>query len=115
MMLLCVAIALSACTTMRPVPSGDVPAALSGLKAGDEVAVRAADVWHDKLTITRVTDASLEAESASGERFSFARSDVQDLRTRVRAPGRTVGLVLGILWLFPGIPGVSLCTAHGGC
>ena len=45
----------------------------------------------------------------------IARPDVQELKTRVRAPGRTIGLVLGILWFYPGIPGASLCTARDGC
>ena len=100
---------------MRPVAPANVPAALSALKAGDSVAVRAGDVSHEKLTVTAVTESGFEVEGAHGERFSFARSDVQGLETRVRAPGRTIGLVLGILWFYPGIPGASLCTAHGGC
>ncbi len=114
-MLLWVAALLCGCTTMRPVAPLDLTAALSGLEAGDEVAVRVAGAWHEDLTVTGVTDAGFQAESGKGERFTFARADVQELRTRVHAPGRTVGLVLGILWFYPGIPGLSLCTAHGGC
>ena len=114
-MLLWVAVLLCGCTTMRPVAPVDLTAVLRGLETGDKVAVRTADAWHEKLTVTGVTDAGFQAESASGERFTFARADVQALRTRVRAPGRTAGLVLGILWFYPGIPGLSLCTAHGGC
>jgi hypothetical protein len=65
--------------------------------------------------VTSVTDSGIQAEKPNGERVIFARSEVTNMRVRVRAPGKTVGLVLGILWFYPGIPGLSLCTAHGGC
>mgnify|MGYP003334024735 FL=1 len=100
---------------MRPVTPADLPEALNVLKVGDSVAVRAPDGWHEKLKVIAVTESGLVTESAEGERLTFARSDVHELKTRVRAPGRTIGLVLGILWLYPGIPGASLCTARDGC
>jgi hypothetical protein len=108
-------ISMCGCTTMRTVAPPDLQAVLDRLQPGDRVAVRTADGWHEDLTVASVTDSDIQAENPDGERVTFARQEVGDIRVRVRAPGRTVALVLGILWFFPGIPGLSLCTAHGGC
>jgi len=98
------------CTTMRTVAPGELQAALDSLQKGDHVAVRIADRWHENLIVHSVTDSSVQAENPGGERVTFDRLEVAEVRVRVSAPGKTAGLAVGILFgvLGSGIPGLSL-------
>lgn len=108
--LLLAVVSMCGCTTMHTVAPGSLQAVLERLRTGDPIAVRAADTWHENLTLVGVTDASIEAENSSGERVRFARSEITEIRVRVRAPAKTAGLAAGIFLglLGSGIPGLSL-------
>jgi hypothetical protein len=110
-MLLLAVLLSGGCSTMRTVAPGDLQAALGRLQAGDSIAVRAADTWHENLTVAGVTDANIQAKNiSSGEPVTFGRADVAEIKVRIRAPGKTVGLAAGIFFavLGSGIPGLSL-------
>lgn len=95
---------------MHTVAPNDLQAALGSLRAGDQIAVQTGDNWHEDLTVSSVTDSSIQAENPDGERVTFARSDIEAIRVRVSAPGRTAALAAGIFFgaLGSGIPGLSL-------
>ena len=108
--LLLAVVSMCGCTTMRTVASGDLQAALDRLQSGDPIAVRTVDTWHKNLAVAGVTDTSILAENPSGERVTFARSEVAEIQVRTRAPGKTAGLVAIVFFgvLGSGIPGLSL-------
>jgi preprotein translocase subunit YajC len=101
---------ISGCTTMRTMASGDLQTALDSLRAGDQVAIRSADTWQENLTVESVTDSSIRVEDARGERVTFDRSEIVEIKVRVSAPGKTAALAAGIFFgvLGSGIPGLSL-------
>lgn len=108
--LLLAPILVCGCTTMRTVAPGELQATLDSLQKGDHIAVRTADRWHENLIVYGVTDSSIQADNPGGERVTFDRLEVAEIRVRVSAPGKTAGLAVGILFGVLGseIPGLSL-------
>ena len=96
LVLLLAAVSTGGCTTLRAVAPGDLQAALGRLKTGDSISVRTADTWHEKVTVVSVSDASIQAQSPSGERVTFAKAEIAEMQVRTRAPGRTAALAAGI-------------------
>ena len=109
-MLLLAVISICGCTTMLTVAPGDLQSILDSFQAGDQIAVRVADTWQENLNVVGVTDSSIQAENAGGDRLTVARSEIAGIRVRVSAPGKTAGLAVGIFFgvLGSGIPGASL-------
>jgi hypothetical protein len=72
-----------------------------------------ADAWQKDLTVAGVSDASIQAQTRSDERVTFAKGEIADLQVRTRAPGRTAALAAGI-YMFGMI---SLCGVNNsvGC
>jgi hypothetical protein len=103
-------ISMCGCTTIRTVGPNDLQAALDSLRTGDQIAVRTGDNWQEDLTVSSVTDSSVQAKNPDGEGISFARTEVEGIRVRVGAPGKTAALAAGIFFgaLGSGIPGLSL-------
>jgi len=87
------------CTTMRVVAPADLQTELGKLEPGDSVAVRAADTWHENLTVAGVSDVSIQAETPSGERVTFPKLEIAELQVRTRAPGKTAALAAGVYFL----------------
>ena len=103
-------ISMCGCTTIRTVAANDLQAAFESLRIGDQIAVQIGDNWHEDLTVSSVTDSRVQAKKPDGEGISFARSEVEGIRVRVGAPGKTLALAAGIFVgaLGSGIPGLSL-------
>ena len=98
---------LYGCTSLRPVEPGAVSAVIAELQVGDRISVRTADGWHEKLTVTALTDTELEA-AAGGAPLTIRRADVLEMKVARDAPGKTAGLAVGIVY------GASLVSGLAG-
>jgi hypothetical protein len=103
-------ISMCSCTTIRTVAPRDLEAAFDSLQIGAHIDVNIAAAWRENLAVVGVTDSSILAENADGERLTLARSEIAGLRIQSRAPGKTAGIAAGIFFgvLGSGIPGLSL-------
>ena len=95
--LLLVVFCLYGCTSLRPVEPGAVSAVIAELRVGDRIAVRTADGWHDKLTVTAVTDTEFEA-AAGGAPLTIRREEVLEINVPRDAPAKTAGLAIGLMY-----------------
>jgi len=89
--LLLIACSLSGCTTWRPVPSE--PKSISTvLRPGDELRLTTRDSRVRELTVREITGLSI-----SGEQEQVPLSDIARMERREFSPGKTAGLVGGVL------------------
>ena len=100
--LLLAVFSLFGCTSLRPVEPGAVSAVIAELQVGDRISVRTANGWHEKLTVTALTDTELEA-AAGGAPLAIRRDDVLEMSVQRDALGKTVGLAIGIGYAILGV------------
>ena len=101
-LLLVVACATVACTTLRPIDPSSLESTERSLSPQDRITVVTSNGDRLRLIVAAQTGEGLEALSRNGEAVTIAYGEIDQLSVRDAAPGRTWALIGSVVFLLLG-------------
>jgi hypothetical protein len=83
------------CTTWQPLPPASEP--LARIDVGQRLRLVETDGAHSDIHVTAVEAGFIEGSADDGSTVRFAIDEVDDIQRRERSPGKTGGLVAGLI------------------
>ena len=96
LVLCALAVGQSACTSLRPVDASGGGLTVAAIEAGDRISVVDVHGATTELVVTSVGADFIEGLGVCDTPTRFATSDLEEIRVRRGAPGKTAGLAAGL-------------------